>query len=150
MTMKFLLLLTINTLISTLITSSVIHAYDHQPPALRGAVYASSPHSSIKPTYSSEDDERERSFDKDITTIYFVRHAEQDTNTVMTGKATKSYQVEFIGSPGDPDDIPNITAKYPVVVGTIEGGSLDEVCGSLTCAQGLSLQGKTRSQLLAQ
>jgi len=146
--MKFLLLLTINTLISTLITSSVIHAYDHQPPALRGVVYASSPHSSIKPTYSSEDDESERSFDKDITTIYFVRHAEQDTTTVMTGKATKSYQVEFIGSPGDPDDIPKITAKYPV--GIIEGESLDEVCGSLTCAQGLSLQGKTRSQLLAQ
>ena len=85
----------------------------------------------------------------DLTTVYLVRHAEQETTTTVRGlddapSATTAYSLEWLGGPGASSEY-NLSPRE----GPIVGYNLDQVCGNQNCAEGLALQGKTRAQLLA-
>lgn len=77
-------------------------------------------------------------------TVYFVRHAEQETTTLELGDATTAYNLQWPGSPGTGES-PDITERD----GDVVGNNFDQVCGNENCAEGLALQGVTRAHLLS-
>ena len=94
-------------------------------------------------------DDATATVDDGVTTIYLVRHAEQETTTTVRGlddkpSATTAYNLQWLGEPGSSSEY-NLSPRD----GPIVGQNLDMVCGNENCAEGLALQGKTRAQLLA-
>ena len=96
-----------------------------------------------------KDDATATDKDDSVTTVYLVRHAEQETTTTVRGlddkpSATTAYNLEWLGEPGSSSEYNLSPRDGPVV-----GQNIDQVCGNTNCAEGLALQGKTRAQLLA-
>lgn len=71
--------------------------------------------------------------DVDVTTIYLVRHAEQETTTTVRGlddkpSATTAYNLEWLGEPGSSSEY-NLSPRD----GPIVGQNLDQESPRLHC-----------------